>query len=35
MVERIKSELSGKSYESVLAICAACGFVSLLLAATG
>jgi hypothetical protein len=34
MVERIKFELSDKSYEAVLAFCAVCGFVSLLLAAT-
>lgn len=34
MVQRIKSELFDKSYEMVLAVCAACGFVSLLLAGT-
>jgi len=34
MVERIKSELSDKSYEMALAVCAACGFVSMLLAGT-
>jgi hypothetical protein len=34
MVERIISELSEKSYETTLAVCATCCFVSLLLAAT-
>lgn len=34
MVERIISELSDKTYETILGICAVCCFVSLLLAAT-
>jgi hypothetical protein len=34
MVERIKSELSGKSYEMVLAVCGACSFISMFLAGT-
>jgi hypothetical protein len=34
MINRIISELSDKSYETVLAICGACGLVSLFLAAT-
>jgi hypothetical protein len=34
MVNRIISELSDKSYETVLAIFGACGLVSLFLAAT-
>lgn len=33
MIERIISELSDKSYEAILGVCAACCFVSLLLAA--
>jgi hypothetical protein len=34
MVERIIAELSDKTYETILGICAACCFMSLLLAAT-
>jgi hypothetical protein len=34
MVERIISELSDRTYETTLAVCGACCFVSLLLAAT-
>jgi hypothetical protein len=34
MVERIISELSDNSYETILGICGVCSFISLLLAAT-
>jgi hypothetical protein len=34
VVERIISELSDKVYETTLAVCGTCCFVSLLLAAT-
>jgi hypothetical protein len=34
MIDRIVSELSDKSYETILAVCGACGLVSLFLAAT-
>jgi hypothetical protein len=34
MVERIISQLSDKTYETILGICADCCFLSLLLAAT-
>jgi hypothetical protein len=34
MVERIISQLSDKTYETILGICAACYFLSLLLPTT-
>jgi hypothetical protein len=34
MVERIISELSDRSYETILGVFGACSFISLLLAAT-